>query len=110
MRDGSKERGNSTWRLWPVFLLHLSSGLSGIILSNEDDEKYFGNNSKLPFQLSKLITGCCIILALVGSLTTLLIAHLATLELGNQFEFYVTLTGGLKISRFSNTFPCFVMY
>ena len=29
-KDGSKESG-STWRLWPFFLLHLSSGLSGII-------------------------------------------------------------------------------
>ena len=27
--EGSKESG-STWRLWPFFLLHLSSGLSGI--------------------------------------------------------------------------------
>ena len=29
-KDGSKESG-STWRLWPFFLLHLSSGLSGIV-------------------------------------------------------------------------------
>ena len=64
MSDGSKEKdGGSTRRLWPFFLLHLSSGLS-------------------------------------GSLTTLLIAHLTTLELGNHLEFYVTLTGVLKIPIF----------
>ena len=36
----------------------------------------------------------------IGSLTTLLIAHLATLQLGDQLEFYVTLTGPLKIPIF----------
>ena len=36
----------------------------------------------------------------IGSLTTLLIGHLATLQLGDHLEFYVTLTGALKIPIF----------
>ena len=35
-----------------------------------------------------------------GSLTTLLIAHITTLELGDHLEFYVTLTGLLIITGF----------
>ena len=71
MSAGSKEKeGGSTRRLWPFFLLHLSSGLS-------------------------------------GSLTTLLIAHLTTLELGNHLEFYVMLTGVVKIPKDTNIqMPC----
>ena len=38
---------------------------------------------------------------LSGSLTTLLIAHLATLKLGDHLEFYVWLTGLLKIPIFN---------
>ena len=35
-----------------------------------------------------------------GSLTTLLIAHITTLELGDHLEFYVTLTGLLIVTGF----------
>ena len=38
----------------------------------------------------------------IGSLTTLLIGHLATLQLGDHLEFYVTLTGALKKPIYSN--------
>ena len=82
---GSKESG-STWRLWPFFLLHLSSGLSG---ANKDDHQF------ILLQMLPILPTFPI-----GSLTTLLIAHLATLQLGDHLEFYVTLTGTLKIPIF----------
>ena len=37
--------------------------------------------------------------SLEGSLTTLLIAHVATLQSGRQLEFYVTLLGIFLIAR-----------
>ena len=88
----SSHEKSSKWELWPFFLLHLSSGLSG---------------TSCPSQLGKLALFFFFLIVVMpfppnsptlsGSLTTLLIAHLATLELGDHLESYVALTGLLRL-------------
>ena len=87
-----------TWRLWPFFLLHLSSGLSGAFFSCLPLSSPNSAEQKSTIHLS--------VNSLEGSLTTLLIAHLATLQSGRQLEFYVTLLGVflLRVIKFCFAF------
>ena len=107
--NSSHEKG-SKWRLWPFFLLHLSSGLSGTSCPTQlgklsKSESYMCALKTLPTILTGL-TWCLFLIVLhfppnsptlSGSLTTLLIAHPATLELGDHLESYVALTGLLRL-------------